>query len=501
MMVPLFRSQLLAAYRLVLRLYPRAFRERYECDVLRHARDRAAEARHCGLAGRLRLVRHLAVDLARTVPLEHARALRAAAHTRSLNRGGGMEALLQDVRYAVRTLLRRPAFTVLALATTAAGIGSTTVIFSVVDHVALRPLPYPEPHRLILAGIGPANVERVSSVSPPDYLDWAKSVELVNLAASRLERRRLVDEAGPQTVEAAGVSANFFDVLGVRPVLGRDLGGTQLLGEETPVAVLSDGFWRKRFGGDPAVLGRAVVLDDVAFTIVGVLPPDFRPPEAIHQGNVRLWYPLRFVGDALDVRDAAFLQVIGRIAPGVEPAVAVTELEARARAIADATGVAADQAAVRVRPMGEATMGDVGTAMAMLLGAVSILLLIACANVASLFLARGAERVGELAVRSALGAGRWRIVRQLLTESVLVGVAGGAIGVAVAYVGVATFRAGAPVTIPRLDEVAVDGRILAFAAAISLVTGILFGLLPALRASKSRLVPTLRIEGDRKSVV
>lgn len=474
---------------------------------MRHFRDRAEEVRHRGAVGRARLWAHLIRDLLLSLPTQHARTLGSLlARRRSSGRrasrsphhpgsaGAALEWLLQDLHYSFRSLRARPAFSALAVGTAAVAVGATTTIFSVVDGVVLRPLPYPDPERLVQVGVAYPGQDRPGSIAPPDFVDWAEGSEsFEGLAASRLERRTLLYGPEPRSLEGAGVSGDFFRVLGVEPALGRDFTGGPL-GDPDPVAVLQHGFWLEHFGGDPGILGRTVTLEERAFTIVGVLPHDFRPPEAIHHGPVQVWYPLRFVKDSLDDRGAAFLQALGRLRPGIGTDAASQELAAVARSAWERAGVAAGELGVRLVSLHERTVGDAGGRLAVLFGAVGFLLLIGCVNLAGLFLARGSERVRELAIRSALGAGRARIARQLLTESLLAAVIGGALGAALAFGGVALFRAAAPPDIPRLSEVVVDGRILGFAALLSAVAGVLFGAAPALGSTRGDAAAVLRTE-------
>lgn len=400
-----------------------------------------------------------------------------------------VETVTSDLRYAIRSFRRAPGFALTAIITLALGIGATTTVFSVVDALMLRPLPYPESDRVVQVGTMYSGFNRLSSSSPANFFDWRTRSEVFEyLVASRIESRTIVTDGLPESVVGAGVSAGFFELLGATPLIGRGIIADDDRPGGSRAMVLRHREWQSRWGGDSTVVGRTVSLSGEPFTIVGVMPRDFHPPEAIYHNEVNFWIPLAHVTDDLDERDSGFLQVLGRLRAGVTPAVAAEGLTALQQRIFEALPPPEERLAefraelrVGVAPLLQQTVGDDTRLMWIFLGAVGLLLAIACANVANLFLARAADRSRELALRAALGAGGRRLVRQLLTESVALSLVAGAAGVLVALGGVRLFLALAPNDLPRLGEVAVDLRVLAFTAAVSITTGIVFGLAPAAR--------------------
>lgn len=475
-------------YRLLLRLYPGSFRRRYGADLVQGYRDRGSEPAHAGPMGRVRLWSFLLRDLLASALLERVEEWR---RRRAEGPGAGLRglsaSLYQDVMHAVRSHGRSPGFLAAALLTLALGIGATTTIYSVVDGVLLKPLPYRSPERLVQVGATYAGYGGLASLSPPTFFDLRdRSRSFEHLAASRLEWLTVVGAGEPERVFAAGVSAEFFSLLGVEASSGRLFSPTDDRSGAARTAVLRHGFWQRRWGGAPGVVGQTVTFDDEAYTVIGILPPGFQPPAAIHQGDVQVWFPLSFVDDPLDQRGVAFLQVIGRLADGESATSATAELETIRSALAR-IHPATMEFGIEARSLRERTVGDSGNALFLLFGAAALLLLIACGNVAALFLVRGASRARELAIRGALGAGGARIARQLLTESVLVALAGGALGVILSMAGVRAFVALSPGDVPRLAEVGVDLRVLAFAIAVSVATGLFFGASPAIRGGRHDL--------------
>jgi predicted permease len=352
-----------------------------------------------------------------------------------------MQTFIQDLRIALRTFARKPSFFVVAVATIAIGVGATTTIFSVVDGVLLTPLPYPEPDRIVRVGQVSTDPGRIYAMSYLDFKDLqARNRSFEALAAARGARVTLLGRGEPEAQSGAYVSPEFFDVVGVAPVQGRvftpedDAGGA-------PVVVIAHALWERRFDADPSLVGRALTLDGQSFTVVGVLPAGFRAPEALGQGGTQLWMPLSRIDAASRAeRRNSMLQGIGRLAAGVALEGARAELELLGGQLRDEFPRESGEHHFGLSPLLRQTVGSIAGTLTALLGAVGVLLLIACGNVANLLLVRASERGREFAVRAAVGAGRGRIVRQLLTESLLIGLTGGIAGVGVASVGVRASR-------------------------------------------------------------
>lgn len=403
----------------------------------------------------------------------------------------------QDLRFAGRQLAKSPGFTLVAVLTLALGIGATTAIFSVVYGVLLRPLPYPQPERLVRAfAVGPKG-QLHGAFSPPNFLDYrAASRSLSGLSAFHGGTLNLSGDGGEaERLPTSWVSANFFSVLGTRPLAGR----TFAPGEDQPgaprVAVLSEEVWRRRFGGDPRVVGRSLTLSGEPYQVVGILRHGERYPF-----GVDVWVPLVFKPDEMAERGGVFLATLGRLAPAATLKAAEAEAVVVGHRLRDQfpTDNKGYMDSLTVVPLLKRMVGDTRKPLLILLGAVSFVLLIACSNVANLLLVRAAAREGEIVIRSALGAGRARIVRQLLTESLLLALLGGAAGVGLAAWALKLLVSAGPEDIPRLAEIGLDGVALAFALGISLATGVLFGLAPALQTSRTDLAAAIR-EGTRGS--
>ena len=392
---------------------------------------------------------------------------------------GAIERAAQDVRFAARELRKRPAFATAVIITFGLGVAATTTIFSVVDGVLLRPLPYPDSQRLVQIGSTFGSVQ-VAATSAPDALAIAARVKtMAGVAIARAQPVDLTGGGEPERLTAASVSASFFDVLGVPADLGRALSPDHDRPGTDAVVVLSHRLWQRRFGSDRAAVSRQVVLNGAPHTIIGVMPAGFAGPAAIDLHEVDLWLPLGRLGDLLRNRDDASVSTIARLASGAALTTARAELDSLAQALAlEEPG--RDGRRLWVSALHERTVGTAGQLLWLLFGAVTLVLLIACANVANLFLVRATERTHEMAIRAALGAGRARIARQLLTESALFALAGGALGVALAYMGVVLFQALGPADLPRMSDVAINVRVLAFALGVSAIAGAAFGLVPAL---------------------
>ena len=408
------------------------------------------------------------------------------------------ETTLQDIRFGFRLLRKNPGFTTVAVITLAIGIGANTAIFSIINGVLLKPLAYPEPDRLVTLWErdGKRGVEQ-QRVSGPNYLDWrAQNTVLSDMAVSPgwsgSEQFNIVLNDITVKVPGSYTSASLFTTLGMKPLLGRPFLPEEDRKEGNRVAVLGYGMWQRYFGGDTNVIGRTLTVDTYGrreYTIVGVMPPGFKSA-----GQCELWLPLGWMGVTLDQRRSAhWHKVIARMKAGVTLEQAQSELSAIQSRIQQTHPGEIVSSDVAVVPLLDHALGqNMRRALLVLWGAVAVVLLIACANVANLMLARAATRQKEIALRCALGAGRWRIVRQLLIESLLLATIGGGLGVLLGWWGLHLFIAGAPANIPRLDEVSLDLRALAFTIGISLVTGLLFGLAPAWQFSRPDLNESLK---------
>jgi putative ABC transport system permease protein len=404
-----------------------------------------------------------------------------------------MEVLLQDLRYSVKMLLKNPGFTAIAVLALALGIGANSAIFSVVNAILLRPLPYADAERLVwIWGKSPSGDK--GAVSPPDFLDYRKqSQSFGQLAAFIQATHNLNDMDNPERISGAATSANFFDTLGVKPMLGRTFFAEEEQAGHDSVAILSHGIWQRRYGSDPNIVGKSIPLDGKPFTIVGVMPPGFNFPE-----KAEVWEVAPFYLKGMTVRKAHFLRLVGRLKPNVKLDQAQAEMDVVSGQLAQQYPDTNKGYGLMLVSLNEKVIGNIRSTLLMLLGAVGFVLLLACANVANMLLARAAGRQKEIAIRTALGARRSRLLRQLLTESVFLAMLGGFAGTLLAFVGTKLLIASTSSNVPRLEEVTLDSRVLIFSFAISILTGLVFGLVPALQASRPDLNETLK-EGGRSS--
>jgi predicted permease len=396
-----------------------------------------------------------------------------------------VDTIIRDLRYAMRTLVREPGFTVLAVLALALGIGATTAIFTVIDSVLLRPLPYKDPERLVVTLIGPtAN----GPMSPADYFDYKREVRsFERLSAAQAWGVTLREGERPERLPGMQVATDLFDVLGVPPVVGR----TFVDGEDQPgrdqVIVLSHALWQRRFGSDPAIVGRAISLDGRPYTVVGVMPPTFRFAP-FWSTRTEVWVPLS-LNHRLDDRSGRSLRLFARLKDGVSVAQAQAEMTAISSRLAQAYPETNTGIQVTVRPLLDKAVAGIRPTLLALMAMVTFVLLIACANVANTLLARASGRQREIVLRAAIGASRWQVIRQLLTESLLLAVLGSAGGVVLALWGVKWLLAMLPVaSLPRQQEIGFDLRVLGLALLATLTAGIVTGLVPAMHVWRTSLI-------------
>jgi putative ABC transport system permease protein len=400
--------------------------------------------------------------------------------------------MIKDIRYGIRSLLKRPGFTVIALIALALGIGANTAIFSLVNAVVLQPLPYPEPERLVWVWGNVRNGGNRSSVGPLDYRDYRsqnKTFEQFAVSGSIPLSANLTGSGEPERLRTSVVSGNYFDAFGVRPALGRGFSLENERPGQDQVTVLTHAFWQKRFGGDPNIVNRTIILDGKPVEVIGVMGADVVLPQAAD-----LWLPINFDADTPDMqyRIARFLRGVGRLKKGVTLDQAQADTDLIAAQLEQQYPDTNTGQSLRLVPLRDELLGGSQTTIFILFGAVGFVLLIACANVANLLLVRAAAREKEIALRTALGASRIRIARQMITESLLLAITGGALGALLATWGLEVLVNLSEGSIPPTANVKINATVLAFTFLISLVTGLLFGLAPALRAVKGNLIDSLK---------
>ena len=410
-----------------------------------------------------------------------------------------MSILLQDLKFALRTLAKSPAFTLVAILTLALGIGANTAIFSVVNAVLLRPLPFKNPARLVWSWGSCALCDQ-AAVSPADFLDYRAQIHSFDYYGAMTVGDSLFNLTGndkPIQIKGRMVTAGFFEALGIQSRYGRVFNESDEKAADPDAVILSHHLWQNNFGGDPQVIGKTISLDGKSRTVVGVLSTDF---PVLSQAD--LWFPAPFLNQGMQTRRSHFLRPVGLLKPGVTISQAQSELDAIAAHLATQFPATNAGFGVKLEPLQNVLIGNVRPAFMVLIGAVALVLLIACANIASLLFARNTARQREIAIRTALGAGRGRLLRQLLTESLVLALAGGLVGIFLANAGVELLKQLGPQSLPRLDEVNVNGVVLAFTFAIAIFTAILFGFGPALKASRHDLTQSLKeggASGDSRS--
>jgi putative ABC transport system permease protein len=495
-----------ALYALLLVLYPARFRRRYRADLLAAFDEESADPRHAGVAGRMRMWRYLLRDLSASAARQRSRAA-AAALRRATGRGEPclpepprrrfMETLFQDVRYAFRQFVRRPAFAAVAVISLALAIGGNSLIFGLLDGFVFHPFPYPDADRFVAVGVTFPKVSSETSyievLSPPEYADIkASTPSFTQMAAFDLGNRNVSGGDVPERVFTALLLDDLFPVIGMRPAVGRGFSKEELAPNGPPAAIISHRLWQSRFGGDPGILSRSIRIGGQAASIVGVMPP------GLVLIGTDLWIP--WGGDPTRMaRNLRQFTVIGRLGPGATLARANAELSTIAGRMQQSyVGQFKEYEGWRLTatPWAAALLQDVRPAAYILLGAVAFVLLIACANLANLMLARSTSRHRELAVRLALGAARWRIARQLLTESMLLALAGAVAGLFIAYSGLKFSSALIPAQFEMMDlKAGLNLRVLAWSALLAAATGLLVAILPALQATRTDPHESLKSDG------
>jgi len=404
-----------------------------------------------------------------------------------------MQNFLADLRYGARRLLKSPGFSIIAVIALGLGIGANTAIFSLVDRVLIRPMPYADPDRLVTLWEDASYINFPRNTpSVANFEDWEKQNQVFSgLAGSRDRAGSLTGDGQPEMVLGGAVTISLFEVLGVQPLLGRAFTEEDDRPSEN-VIILSYGLWQSRYGGDPGVIGHSILMNDAKTTIIGVMPPGFTLPKR----KTQFLSPAQFTPQMLNNRRQHLLSVVARLKPGVTLARAQSDMTQIARRLAEQYPDTNKQLGAVVVPLKDQIVGNTGTALLVLLAAAGSVLLIACANVANLLLAKAAAREREMAIRTAMGAARGRLIRQIVTESVLLAFAGGVLGLLLARLSMRVLVALIPTGLPGASELAIDGRLLAFTLGISLLTGIVFGIAPALATTSIEVSEKLK-EGGR----
>ena len=402
----------------------------------------------------------------------------------------GIETVLQDVRYALRLLARNPGFSAVAIIALALGIGATTAIFSVVDAVLLRPLPFADPARLVaLWEDGSSFGFPKNTPAPGNYADWTRLSALSGTAALDIRDYNLTGDGRPEKIGAAGATANFFQIMGVSPALGRAFTAKEdAPGAPARIAVIGHGLWIRRFGGDRNILGRSVLLNGQQYSIVGVMPPRFSYPFR----EIEVWVPIGFSGEDLTNRGSHYLWVVGRLAPGRTLADLNAELRALANRLAHDSPQTNTHVGMYAVSLLDDYVGDLGTALVVLLAAVGVVLVITAANLANLLLARATGRSREMAVRAAIGAGGGRIVRQMVVENLVLAVLGALAGLVVAWASFGVLGTLVPENLRDVSVLRIDWRVMGFAMLVAVATGIVVGLVPARQVTRTDLVSALK---------